>query len=166
MDILGIDLAAKEYNPTGICYYYKKLECKILKRDIEILDLIEILRPKIIVIDAPLSMEKFPYRDSEKELLKRGFRPMPLTIKSIRELAERAIRLKKIFEEKYNSDVLETFPRAVEKILNINYNILKPFFRSKHLYDAWLCYLTGIFYKIGKYENIKGIILPKLYDKL
>ncbi|RDD52656.1 DUF429 domain-containing protein [Nanoarchaeota archaeon NZ13-N] len=160
--ILGIDLAAKDRNPTGICYYNKGLHFLIVYRDEEIFRVIENLLPEIAVIDAPLSLEKVPFRDSERELLKRGFRPMPLTIKSIRELSERAIRIKEKIEKEYGIKVLETFPRAVERILGFNFHMFKEYFRSKHIYDAWLCYLTGLFYKIGKYEDLKGIVLPKI----
>ncbi|RIB35573.1 MAG: hypothetical protein BXU00_00495 [Candidatus Nanoclepta minutus] len=160
--ILGIDLAAKDRNPTGICYYNEGLHFSIVHRDEEIFRVIENLLPEIVVIDAPLSLEKVPFRDSERELLKRGFRPMPLTIKSIRELSERAIRIKEKIEKEYKIKVLETFPRAVERILGFNFHMFKEYFRSKHIYDAWLCYLTGLFYKIGKYEDLKGIVLPKI----
>jgi len=160
--ILGIDLAAKDKNPTGICYYNKKLYFSIVHKDEEIYKIVEELLPEVIVIDAPLSLEKVPFRDSERELLKRGFKPMPLTIKSIRELSERAIRIKEKIEKEYGIKVLETFPRAVEKILGFNFHMFKGYFKSKHIYDAWLCYLTGLFYKVGKYEDIKGIILPKI----
>ncbi len=160
--IFGLDLASKEKNPTGICYYDKELNFSILYSNEEIIKYIKKVLPDLVVIDAPLSLEKLPFRDSERELIKRGFRPMPLTIKSIRELAERAIKIKEILEKDFKIEVIETFPRAVEKILGYNFLTFKGYFRSKHIYDAWLCYLTGLFYKIGKYENVKGIVLPKI----
>lgn len=161
--ILGIDLASKEKNKTGICYKDKILEFKIVYSNEEILEIIKNIKPNIVVIDAPLSKEKIPFRDCELELLKRGFRPMPLSIKSILELANRGIFIKNEIKKICNSEIFETFPRAVEKILGFNYSKFKNYFKSKHIYDAWLCYLAGLYYYIGKYENLKGIIIPNVH---
>ncbi|MEM1895678.1 MAG: DUF429 domain-containing protein [Nanopusillaceae archaeon] len=159
--IVGIDLAAKEKNKTGLCYKDTILKFKIVYTNEEILEIIKSIKPDIVVIDAPLSKEKIPFRDSDLELLRRGFRPMPLSIKSIFELANRGILIKNEIEKTMKSKVLETFPRAVEKILGFKYEKFKHYFKSKHLYDSWLCYLAGLYYSIGKSENINGIIIPK-----
>ncbi|MEM4757978.1 MAG: hypothetical protein QW184_02390 [Nanopusillaceae archaeon] len=159
--IIGIDLAAKEKNKTGLCYKDKILKFKIVYTNEEIFEIIKYVNPEIVVIDAPLSKEKIPFRKSELELLKRGFRPMPLSIKSISDLADRGIFIKNKIKKIAKSNVFETFPRAVEKILGFKYEKFKHYFKSKHLYDSWLCYLAGLYYSIGKSENIYGVIIPK-----
>ncbi len=156
--ILGLDLAAKEKNPSGIFYYNGKINMSILYKNSEIIDLIENERFDIIVIDAPLSF-KLPYRNSEKLLYDKGFRPLPLSLDSMKELYKRASYIRSLFN---NLKFIETFPRATEKILKLNFRNLKDTFKSKHIYDAWLCYLTGIYYKLNKYEDLDGIIIPKV----
>lgn len=59
MKIIGIDLAGKKENPSGIAI----LDGNIMKlvtsySDNEILDLIYEFKPYVIVIDAPLSLPK------------------------------------------------------------------------------------------------------------
>ena len=158
--ILGIDLAAKEKNPTGICYDDKKLITSILYSDEEILNLVYKINPAIIVFDSPLSIEE-PYRKAERELIRRGYKPLPLNIKSMKELYNRAIGLiNKIREKLGEVIIIETFPRAVEKIIGFDYNKFKKYFRTKHEYDAWLCFIVGKLYLFGYYEEIYEIVLP------
>lgn len=161
MNILGLDLAAKENNQTG--YYFKNNFEKfgIVYKNREIIELVESLNPDIILIDSPLSYKE-PYRDIERELYNRGFRPLPLSMKYMKVLTYRAMKLKEIFEN-MNIEVFETFPRAIEKILNINYLNYKEKFRNKHIYDSFLCYIAGYYYSINKYEIIGNLlILPKI----
>jgi len=155
--VIGIDLAAKERNPTGICILKEKVITKIVYKDEEILKTIEQEKPLVVVFDAPLSIE-IPFRECERELIKRGFHPLPLSLKSMQELAIRAQKLK----EKIEYVSIETFPRAVEKILNFSYEKFRKYFRTKHEYDAWLCAIVGKCYLLEKYEDLEGIILPSL----
>ncbi len=154
---MGIDLAAKNKNPTGICVLNSKLSCFTVFKDEEILDLINKYKPLIVAIDAPLNIE-IPFREAERELIKRGFHVLPLSLKSMQELSLRAQKL----ISKIKSKVIETFPRAVERILRFNYKLFKLYFRNKHEYDAWLCAIVAKLYYYGFYENLKGIILPKI----
>lgn len=160
MIILGIDLAAKEYRPTG--YYYKNSEEKygILYKDSEILNLIKNLGPNIIIFDSPISYE-YPYRIEEKYLYEHNFHPLPLSMKYMKELTYRAMNIiNKI--KNLNIEIYESFPRAVEKILNINKEYYMKIFKIDHIYDAFLCYLSGLYYYNGKYIKIRNLILPKI----
>ena len=160
--ILGLDLSAKENNRTGYFYFNNKPIFGILYKNEEILNLIEKEKFKYIFIDAPLSYE-YPYRIEEKLLYKYGFKPLPLSLKSMKFLYERANLLKnKIMGINNDIEIYETFPRAVEKILKLKYQYFSKVFEYKDIYDAYLSYLAGLFYKLNKYEKFGNLILPKI----
>ena len=160
--ILGLDLSAKENNKTGYFYLNKKPIFGILHKNEEILNLVENEKFKYIFIDAPLSYE-YPYREEERLLYKHGFKPLPLSLKSMKLLYERANLLKnKIMEINNNIEVYETFPRAVEKILKLKYEYFSNVFKYKDIYDAYLAYLAGLFFKLNRYEKFGNLILPKI----
>jgi len=160
--ILGLDLSAKENNKTGYFYLNKKPIFGILNKNQEILNLIENEKFKYIFIDAPLSYE-YPYREEERLLYKNGFKPLPLSLKSMKLLYERANLLKnKIMEINKDIEVYETFPRAVEKILKLKYQYFSRIFKYKDIYDAYLSYLAGLFFKLDRYEKLGNLILPKI----
>jgi len=160
--ILGLDLSAKENNKTGYFYLNKKPIFGILNKNQEILNLIENEKFKYIFIDAPLSYE-YPYREEERLLYKNGFKPLPLSLKSMKLLYERANLLKnKIMEINKDIEVYETFPRAVEKILKLKYQHFSRIFKYKDIYDAYLAYLAGLFFKLNRYEKFGNLILPKI----
>jgi len=160
--ILGLDLSAKENNKTGYFYFNKKPIFGILYKNEEILNLIKNEKFKYIFIDAPLSYE-YPYRIEEKLLYKNGFKPLPLSLKSMKLLYERANLLKsKIMEINENIEIYETFPRAVEKILKLKYLYFSELFKYKDIYDGYLSYLSGLFFKSNKYEKFGNLILPKI----
>ena len=57
MKILGIDLAGKAENPSGICILDdEKLVTCTLFTDEEILSMVNETKPSVILIDAPLSL--------------------------------------------------------------------------------------------------------------
>ena len=158
MRILGIDLAAKETNPTGICIFEDwRAECRTVKSDEEILEIVRAVRPDLIVVDAPLSISENAWRDGEEALLRMGKRPLPLTMGSMRELAERAVKLKKHWKVK----TIETFPSAFRpKILDVKMVRKIIGIKNKHERDALLCALVGRRYfhggirKLGEKSHI------------
>jgi len=78
-------------------------------------------------------------------------------------LYERADLLKnKIMEINKNIEIYETFPRAVEKILKLKYQYFSEVFKYKDIYDGYLSYLAGLFFKSNKYEKFGNLILPKI----
>jgi predicted nuclease with RNAse H fold len=164
MKIIGIDLAGKEKNPTGYCVLVIEQEQEKIERNVllhydeEIINEIKKENPNIICIDSPLSFPKSGYfRESDIELKKRGFKPLSPLFPGMKPLVERGIRLKKIFEE-IGYKVIEVFPRATEKILNIE----KEKRVNKDLYDAFLCALTGKYYMKNQYEILGNeIVIPK-----
>ncbi len=158
--VVGIDLAGNPKNPSGFCVLRPTgARTKKLFTDEEILREIEKEKPQIVAIDAPLWLppEGVAWRLGELLLMKRGFRPLSLLLPSMRLLALRA----KGLAEKIRGmgiEVIEVFASATEKVLGVQ----KEKRKSKDEYDALLCALTAKYYMEGKYEDLGGIILPKI----
>lgn len=193
MIILGIDLAGSEKRKTGICILNENLEARpfFLFKDKEILDLVKKIKPKLIAIDAPLSLpkgrktlkrkSKIHFRECDRELWNLGIKFFPITLGPMRKLTERGIKLKKILEKKFK--IIEVYPGATQDILKIprkqkglkklkkgleklGIKILKKNPNADEL-DAITCAFTGWFYLKKKFlaigeKNEGQIILPKL----
>ena len=141
----GLDLAAKDTNKTGICLIDDNIEIYTVREDDQIINLLK--DAKVIAVDAPLTSKKVTFRSAEREIMK-DFGPMlPINMSGMRLLAERALRLKKILEV----ELIETFPRAVEKNLNIDMDGLAIEFNNGHEYDAYLCALAAESYYHERY---------------
>lgn len=169
--ILGIDLAGKENNPTGLCLLKSaKAKLKIVYSDEEILEEIKQNSPELIAIDAPLS---FGNRLCDKQLKYLGV--MPLNLPSINLLAKRAVNLVNKIGKK---EIIEVFPTGTAKILKVySKNIVEyrnnlqslinstlPAKLNKHLIDAFLSALTGFLYlnqlTLSVGENPSYITIP------
>ena len=185
--IMGIDLAGKPENPTGICFLSKNnLYFSTVFSDDEILDCINTNNPSLIVIDAPLSLPKGRcclsnkcscseigghFRAAEVEMRKYG-RTLPLTFRGMRMLTERGINLADKLKADY--EVIESHPRTIQKVLGLeNPEDIVKYFEislnvSEHELDAALLVLNGIFYIKGHfmefgYKKEGIIILPELH---
>lgn len=129
MVVLGIDLAGSPKRKTGICILNEKLEadCFCVFEDKEILNLINKIKPKLIAIDAPLSLpkgrkslkrkENIHFRECDRELWRYKIKFFPITLGPMRKLTERGIKLRKILEKKFK--VIEVYPGATQDILKI-----------------------------------------------
>lgn len=131
MIVVGIDLAGVESRPTGFCILETesmKVEHFIVYKDEEILNIIKKLKPRVVAIDAPLSIPKgrrsleergnVHLRECDRELLKRGIKFFPITLGPMRILTKRGIELKKILE-KSRFRVIEVYPGGAQDILGI-----------------------------------------------
>ncbi len=166
MPVMGIDLAGKEKNNTGVCVYFlKELNEKpstktfCVHTDEEIVELVKKYNPEVIAIDAPLSFprpEEGYFRKADRLLMERGFSVLSPLFKGMQVLVKRAVRLKDVLET-WNIKVVETYPRAVQHIFSLQ----KPKETSQDEFDAFLCALSAKAYLIGRYEDLDGIILPK-----
>jgi uncharacterized protein len=181
---MGIDLSGKKENPSGICMMKGDVILfKTCFTDEEIIETVKSSDPKLIVIDAPLSLplgrcclEKEcqcasggHFRQSEREIRLYGS-VLPLTFKGMKILTMRGISLKEKLE---GYTLLETHPRTIQKMLGITdinqyvndrYELdVKP---SEHELDGFLAALTGLLYLEDCYLELGdpqegNIILPE-----
>jgi predicted nuclease with RNAse H fold len=129
MSIVGLDLAGVEHRPTGYCLLKNmKAETSLAYADEEILRKSEQAKPKVVAIDAPLSLPPGRktiedrrgehLRESDRELLRRGIKFFPITLGPMRKLTVRGINLRRILEEK-GFKVLEVYPGGAQDVLGI-----------------------------------------------
>ncbi len=154
---VGIDLAGKDKNPTGLCILTdKKSRAFIVFSDDEILKVVDDVKPDVVAIDAPLSFPKQGYyRDGDMALKGMGFNPLSPLFPGMKCLVERGMKLKDVLTGK-GYRVIEVFPRATEAVLGLKE-------KKSHEYDALLCALTGKYYLQGRFESLgpEKIIIPK-----
>ncbi len=175
---LGIDLAGKEKNPTGICILKGRVATtRIVHTDSEIIAVVTKTKPDIIAIDAPFLIEP-KIRKCDRALKKYG--ALPPTMKSMHALSKRGYLLARRLE-KLNFKVIEVFPTASAKILGIydrdskiaerNLAKLKLQLANKiltrHELDAVISAYTGILWLKNLTENIGDekegfIVVPKV----
>ncbi|MGQ9819579.1 MAG: DUF429 domain-containing protein [Candidatus Kapaibacteriales bacterium] len=151
--IVGIDLSAKEHNPTGLCFLNGKTAVtKEVFENIEILTFCKEYKANLIAIDAPLSSEK----NRKCDRMAKKYGALPTSMKSMQSLAERAITIINNLESS-NEKIIEVFPTGTAKILGIynkdrkstmknlseKYRISFEGDFSKHQIDSFLSALTG-----------------------
>lgn len=184
--IIGIDLAGKSKNPTGQAIWEnKEVKATLIYTDNEILEHVIHTRPKLIAIDAPLSLpKKGSLRKADKEMIRRGYRVFPPTLPSMKTLTLRAIKLNKLIAKK-GYKVIEVHPTSTRKALNmpskdwkkiqtILKNIglkgeIKTCVLTPHEIDAAVAALTAYLHMQGRTEALGDkeegyIIIPKKQD--
>jgi len=154
----GIDLAAKEENPSGVCLLYgRRVRCATLHSDKEIVAWAEAARPRVAAIDAPLSLpRRGSLREVERELIARGFRVLPVK-GAMRALARRGMRLGRrlarlrirVIEAHPHSSLL-AFKRAGKMVR------FPSACKNEHERDAFLAALTAKAFAEGRCEPIAG----------
>jgi predicted nuclease with RNAse H fold len=191
MSIVGLDLAGVETRPTGFCVLVgMKAETSLLYTNDEVLKKIEEIKPRVIAIDAPLSLPSgrksieertgVHLRESDRELLRRGIKFFPITLGPMRKLTERGMHLKDIFESRHFT-VIEVYPGGAQDVLGIprkqqGLDKLKAGLEkqgvkglkdglSDHELDAVTCALVGKLFSEGKSVTYgapeEGIVMPK-----
>jgi len=129
MSIVGLDLAGVESRPTGLCILKGLMaETFLVYTNEEIVRRTEESKPKVVAIDAPLSLPagrksieqktKVHLRECDRELLKRGIKFFPVTLGPMRKLTSRGIILRRIFES-HHFKVIEVYPGGAQDILKI-----------------------------------------------
>lgn len=159
MKVVGLDLAGKQENETGFCLLdVPDVRTEILKKDVEIVEVVKGADPDLIAVDAPLSSpEDGMYRDCDEELKDRGYDVLSPNFPGMKVLVRRAKSLMRKLEEADDYEIIEVFPRASEK----NLPLKKTKNTTEDEFDALLCALTGKKYLEGEYENLGGIIVPE-----
>jgi hypothetical protein len=191
MSIVGLDLAGVESRPTGFCILGDmKAETALVYKDEEILAKIRGSNPRVVAIDAPLSLPPgrksigertdVHLRESDRELLKRGIRFFPVTLGPMRKLTERGISLRRILEADHFT-VIEAYPGGAQDVLGISrkqkgLDNLKAGLEnlgieglnnqmSDHEFDAVTCAYVGKLFLEGQAVTYgdpnDGIIMPK-----
>jgi predicted nuclease with RNAse H fold len=174
--VVGLDLAGVESRPTGFCVLegLKAATC-ILYGDKQVVDRTLEAKPRLVAIDAPLSLPEgrksieertdVHLRECDKELLKRRIKFFPITIGPMRLLTARGIRLKERLENE-RCKVIEVYPGGAQDVLGIprkqrSLNRLKNGLKklgveglagklSDHELDAVTCAYVGLLFLKGK----------------
>lgn len=129
MSIVGLDLAGVETRPTGFCILNgMAAETCDLYSDKDIIEKTAQANPRVILIDAPLSLppgrksleERTTnhLRDSDRALLKMGIKIFPVTLGPMRKLTTRGIKMRQTFEA-MGYVVLEAYPGGAQDVLGI-----------------------------------------------
>jgi predicted nuclease with RNAse H fold len=191
MSVVGLDLAGVETRPTGFCVLrVLRAETSLVYTDEEIIDRTEEAGPRVVAVDAPLSLPKGRrlieerttnhLRECDKELLKRGIRFFPITLGPMRKLTSRGIGLREILERK-RFHVIEVYPGGAQDVLGIprkqsGIRSLKEGLEkfkikgltdkmSHHELDAVTCALVGKLFLEGKAITYgtpeQAIIMPE-----
>lgn len=178
MGVIGIDLAGKAENPSGLAVLSEEeFRTKLLKDDAEILSFCMREDPNVVAIDAPLSFpEEGGLRKADSELINRGFRVLPPILGGMKVLTQRGKKIAKRLRQK-NFEVIEIHPRTSGKILfetdereswvprlkEINFEIGPDV--SEHEIDAIVGALTGLLYLQEKTlvvgDKGKEIVIPR-----
>ncbi|MGD0405842.1 MAG: DUF429 domain-containing protein [Candidatus Bathyarchaeia archaeon] len=191
MSIVGLDLAGVESRPTGFCILADmKTETSLVYTDKEILVKIRESNPRVVAIDAPLSLPPgrnsieertgIHLRESDRELLRRGIRFFPVTLGPMRKLTKRGINLRRILEAE-NFIAIEVYPGGAQDVIGIlrkqkGLEKLKAGLEnlgikglnsqmSDHELDAVTCAYVGKLFLEGKAVTYgtpsEGIVMPK-----
>jgi predicted nuclease with RNAse H fold len=127
--IVGLDLAGVDSRPMGFCVLKGlKAETSLAYGDKEIIRRIKEAKPRIIAVDAPLSLPQgratieektdVHLRECDMELLKRGIKFFPVTLGPMRKLTSRGIRLRGVLESN-GFTVIEVYPGGAQDVLMI-----------------------------------------------
>jgi predicted nuclease with RNAse H fold len=118
--IIGIDLAGKEENPTGLAILKdKSVRTCLIYTNREIFESIIREKPRIVAIDAPLKLPKIGiFRKADKELIKKGYRVFPPGLPAMKTLTLRAIELNRLITER-GIQTIEVHPTSTRKALNM-----------------------------------------------
>lgn len=175
MVIIGIDLAGKETNPTGICVLRnREVQTYITHHDEEIINLVNKESPEIVAVDAPLSTG---IRLCDKMLREYGV--LPANYPGMTTLTKRGM---KIAEKLKTFNVIEVSAEVTKRLLGflekepikIQKKLIEMGFLgdvvSKKLtsdeIDAVFCAITGELHILGKTKEIgneKGkIVVPNV----
>lgn len=165
--VVGIDLAGSDKNETGFCVTNGKEAFSFtVFKDWEIIRLVDFFSPNVVVIDAPLSLPRGRksldvdngkhFRECDLQLRKMGIKFLPITLRGMRSLTKRGMRLSNIMGKKFK--VIESYPRAAIEILNVERKKLEKIFGLKslteHESDALVCAVVGLMYLLGRHMVI------------
>jgi len=182
MNVAGLDLAGVEARETGFCVMDERMkaETSTLHSDAEILEEVVDVKPRVVAIDAPLSLPRGRcclrddcacrgrghLRECDRALKRMGIRFFPVTLGPMRKLTERGLRLKSMLREA-GLEAVEVYPGGAQDVLGLprKHGGLEALRRglegigvsglrsglSSHELDAVTCALVGILYAEARY---------------
>lgn len=128
--VAGIDLAGSEQRSTGVALMDRgrHVESSVVKSDTELWDWISSHSPRLLVVDAPLSLPRgrlsleirsaVHFRQCDRELRRLGIPFFPITLGPMRMLTARGIRLReRLVASGY--DVYEGYPGGAQDLWGI-----------------------------------------------
>lgn len=127
--IAGLDLAGSQNRPTGFCLIRDRaIFTTVLFSDGEISQEIRKTGPRVVAIDAPLSLppgrrhiedrKGGHFRSCDLELRKRGIRFFPITLGPMRGLTQRGLKLKSELS-RTGLEVIEIYPGGAQDIWDL-----------------------------------------------
>ncbi len=149
--IIGLDLAARPWRPTGVAVLAAgKIETRLAFTDEDLAGLVAACRPRLVAIDAPLSLpagrccvrpdcdcRRFGIaRRCDREMVRRGFRVFWTALPSMVELTRRGISLAATLRAA-GFDVIEVFPGAAQKRLGLPRKQDNRAELARRLADGW-----------------------------
>ncbi len=170
---IGLDLAALPHNQTGACLSDgDRFEPRTLYSDADILRYVRKHQPRVVAIDAPLTLPRGrccwddaccgprKIRECDRMLIRRSHRVFPPGFSFMKELTLRGKRLK---EALAGPEVVEVHPRTTMRILGPR---AFPAARTQHERDACAAALTAFLYARGQCEVLGDdegtIVIPRL----
>ncbi len=166
---VGIDLAALPRNQTGVCLSDgERFEPGTLYSDEEILRYVREHEPRVVAIDAPLTLPRgrccwddaccgpVKIRECDRMLIARGYRVFPPGFSFMKQLTLRGKGLK---ERLTDFEVIEVHPRTTMRILGPREF---PGARTEHERDACAAALCAFLYARGKCEALgddEGVVV-------
>ncbi len=129
LNVVGLDLAGVEKRPTGFCRLCGlQTQTREVRTDSEILKEVGAASPKVVAIDAPLSLPPGRQtieertgqhlREADRELLSRRIRFFPITLGPMRQLTKRGMNLKAFLGE-LGFQSIEVYPGGAQDLLGI-----------------------------------------------
>lgn len=178
MKALGIDLAGKDENPTGLSVLGDNIiNSDIVHTDGEIVNSCESEDPHVVAIDAPLSLPKNRgLRECDTKLVERGYRVLPPLLGGMEALTHRGIKLARVLQDK-KFEVIEVHPLTSGKILfetssrkewiselsRENWEV--DLEMNEHEIDSAIAAFTGYLHLKGKTKRVGGeegsIVIPR-----
>jgi len=156
--VSGLDLAGSPKRCSGYVSididYRKTLDMLCLYSDNEIVKQIDIDRPVVLAIDAPI-IEKPIVRDVDRKAISQGYRVLPPTLRGMAILTQRAWNLYNIVRN-LGIEVIETHPKSalkssgfrsvIELVDSLGIEVDRNSISNKDIADALICSIVAYCY--------------------
>lgn len=159
MIVVGVDLAVKRPSALAALDGCNLLFLAFVRDDDELLQVVNLVEPAVVAIDAPLSEPAGGgLRDVEREMRRLGFKLLPPLMGPMRELTRRGIELSR----KLRGPVIEVHPLTSLKSMGCSRrDVAKKYgIYDVDLVDAVAAALTAVAYIRGLYRSVGPFVYP------